>query len=95
MPSSKIKLSVIVLLYNGDQWIDSCVRSLENQTLSRDLYEIILVDNGGSTPAVDRYKGKDLTEVICFSENYGFAGGNNKALEHAGGEIVVVHDYAP
>lgn len=90
MPPTDIKLSVIALFYHGERWIDSCVRSLENQSLPRDLYEIILVDNGGSTPSVHKYKKQKNLNVIHFPENYGFAGGNNMALEHTRGEIIIL-----
>jgi GT2 family glycosyltransferase len=87
---NKIKLSVIVLFYFGERWIEGCIRSLEKQSLSRSAYEIILVDNGGSTPSVDNYEGAPNTKVLHFLKNYGFAGGNNKALAHAEGEFIVL-----
>ena len=90
MISAKIKLSVIVLFHHGERWIDSCVRSLESQSLNRNLYEIILVDNGGSTPAVKKYQDKDNVTIVYFSENYGFANGNNRTLAHARGEIIIL-----
>jgi GT2 family glycosyltransferase len=90
MEISRIRLSVIVLFYHGERWIDTCIRSLEAQSLSTNLYEIVVVDNGGSTPSVDKYKGKKNVHVLHFPVNYGFAHGNNRALEQAGGEIVVL-----
>lgn len=70
--------------------MDSCIQSLENQSLSRTLYEVIMVDNGGSTPSVEKYKGKKNIKVLHFPVNYGFAGGNNMALAHAQGEIILL-----
>ena len=86
----KIKLSVIVLFYFGERWAKTCIDSLENQTLSRTDYEIILVDNGGSTPSVEKYGGRPKTKGITFPQNLGFAGGNNQALSHAEGELVLL-----
>lgn len=90
MKDSKIKLSVIVLLYHGDRWIDICVSSLEDQSLQRDTYEILLVDNGGSTPSSKRYENRNHVRVIHFPENYGFADGNNRALTCASGDLVLL-----
>jgi len=90
LTTDKIQLSVIVLFYYGEQWIDACLDSLENQSLCRTCYEIILVDNGGSTPSVEKYAGKPNTKVLRFEQNFGFAGGNNKALAHAEGELVLL-----
>ncbi len=79
-----------MLFYYGARWIDVCIRSLQNQSLSRDLYEIILVDNGGSTPSVASYEGQLYTKVLHFDKNYGFAGGNNKALKNAESELILL-----
>lgn len=66
------------------------MQSLENQSLSRTSYEIILVDNGGSTPSVGQYEGQLNTKVLHFKKNTGFAGGNNLALDHSEGELVLL-----
>ncbi len=87
---NKIKLSVIVLFYRGERWIQGCIQSLQKQSLARSAYEIILVDNGGSTPSVANYQGQPNIKVLHFSENYGFAGGNNKALAQADGEFILL-----
>jgi GT2 family glycosyltransferase len=88
--TDKIQLSVIVLFYNGERWIDACLASLENQTLCRASYELILVDNGGSTPSVVRHAAKPNTRILRFEKNFGFAGGNNRALAHTAAELVLL-----
>jgi len=88
--TDKIQISVIVLFYSGERWINACLDSLENQTLCRSCYELILVDNGGSTPSVEKHVGKLNTQVLRFEKNFGFAGGNNRALPHAAAELVLL-----
>jgi N-acetylglucosaminyl-diphospho-decaprenol L-rhamnosyltransferase len=88
--TSEIQLSVIVLFYHGENWIKPCMESLENQSLPRNKYEIILADNGGSTPSVRKYEGRDNTKALYFNKNQGFAGGNNMAIAHAEGEFIVL-----
>jgi GT2 family glycosyltransferase len=90
MPPSNLQLSVIVLFYRGERWIQGCIQSLQEQSLARSRYEIILVDNGGSTPSVKNYEDRPHTKVLYFPKNYGFAGGNNKALSHADGEFILL-----
>ena len=90
MRVDEIKLSVIVLFYQGERWIDACLASLEKQSLSRDCYEIILVDNGGSTPSIYNYKEHRNIKILSLPVNLGFAEGNNRALEPARGEIVLL-----
>lgn len=85
-----IKLSVIVLFYFGERWVKTCIDSLENQSMSRASYEIILVDNGGSTPSTGNYSGLPNTRVLTYPQNLGFADGNNQALFHADGELVLL-----
>ena len=43
---SKISISVIVPVYNQQQFIGRCIRSLLDQSLDRNTYEIIIVNDG-------------------------------------------------
>lgn len=83
-----MKVSVIVLNWNGRQFLPECLDSLAAQTL-RD-FEVVLVDNGsadGSAQFVrDNYPWVNLVEL---PENIGFAAGNNRGLETAAGEFIV------
>jgi len=83
-----VKISAIVLNWNGRQFLPECLDSLAAQTL-RD-FEVVLVDNGsadGSTQLVlDNYPWVNLVEL---PENIGFAAGNNRGLEVAAGEFIV------
>jgi GT2 family glycosyltransferase len=90
MTENMIKLSVIVLFYHGERWIQECIQSLQRQSLDRSTYEIILVDNGGSTPSVGKYEGVPHTKIVHFQINHGFAEGNNKAIKQAAGEFIVL-----
>jgi GT2 family glycosyltransferase len=90
MSKDNLKLSVIVLFYYGERWIRACIDSLANQSLSRNTYEIILVDNGGSTPSVGKQEGQPNVKVLYFPKNLGFAGGNNMALARAEGEYILL-----
>lgn len=82
------RLSVIILNWNGRQYLDDCLGALAAQTF-RD-FETILVDNGsgdGSAAYVrERFPWVRLVEL---AENVGFAEGNNRGLLVAGGEFIV------
>lgn len=43
--NEKIKITVIICSYNREHYIIDAIRSLYNQTLSKELYEVIVVDN--------------------------------------------------
>ena len=73
-----VRASVIVVNYNGRQYLDGCLGSLLAGDQARD--EIILLDNASdddSAGYVERnYPG---VRVIRSQENTGFAAGNNAA----------------
>lgn len=81
-------ISVIILTWNGRQYLDDCLGSLAGQTL-RD-FEVVLVDNG-STDGSAAYVRETYpwVRIVALPENVGFAGGNNQGLEVAQGEFVV------
>jgi N-acetylglucosaminyl-diphospho-decaprenol L-rhamnosyltransferase len=80
------RISVIVLNYNGREWLEPCLTALSAQ---RDAppFEILLADNGstdGSTALVAaRFPS---VRVVDHRRNLGFAGGNNAAARVARGD---------
>ena len=83
-----MKITVIVLNWNGQKYLGECLDSLAAQTL-RD-FEVVLVDNGSTDGSAlfvrDHYPRVKLVEL---PENVGFAAGNNRGLEAAAGEYIV------
>ena len=39
-------LSIIIPIFNGEKYILRCIKSILSQELSKDLYEIILINDG-------------------------------------------------
>ena len=82
-------LSVIVLNYNGRQWLPACLDALAVQ---RDAppFEVILVDNASSDGSADfvRANYPDV-RVHQTGSNLGFAEGNNAGARLARGRILV------
>ena len=63
-------ISVIIPTYNQERWIGRCLRSLLNQTMKRDVYEIIVVDDGSQDRtdfALELFR--DEITLIKYSEN--------------------------
>lgn len=75
-------VSIIVLNYNGAQWIERCLQSLAETRY--DNYKVILVDNA-STDGSAEIVGNNFpeVEVILNSRNIGFAEGNNIGINKA------------
>jgi glycosyltransferase involved in cell wall biosynthesis len=49
-----IKVSVVVAVYNPGSYIDDCIASLVDQSLSRQEFEVIFVDDGSTDGTGDR-----------------------------------------
>jgi GT2 family glycosyltransferase len=79
-------VSVVILNYNGRQWIDGCLAGLASQQ-GAPPYETLLVDNGSRDDSVKfvRTKYPDV-RVVENGRNLGFAAGNNTGARQASGE---------
>lgn len=87
------KVSVIVPVYNAEEFLHRCVDSLLNQTLED--IEIILIDDGSkdSSPAIcDEYAEKHDNITVLHLENGGPARARNKGIEFAKGEYLAFCD---
>lgn len=92
-----IKVSVIVLCYNGEKFIPRCFESLRNQTL--DNFEVIIVNDGSEDDSLNIINSRitDLgdgrkSKVINFTTNHGQAYCRIKGIEAASGEYVIACD---
>ena len=89
MSSSRHRLSIVVLNYNGARWLDRCVESLRSQTLAAP-FEVILADNrssdGSDVQARQLAEGFPRGRFLDNGGNLGFCEGNNRAASVADGE---------
>lgn len=87
---SQTPLSIVLLTYNTQHLILSCLASLAGMAKQKG-WQIIVVDNGstdGSAVAIaEMYPQVDL---ITSSVNLGYAGGNNLGLIKARGDVVIL-----
>lgn len=75
-------VSVIIVNYNGGEWLAKSVCSLMDQTLAN--FECFIVDNGSTDGSIDKLPDLDARfEIIHTGENLGFARGNNLAAQKA------------
>ena len=83
------KASVIIVNYNGGEWLPRCVAALAAQ--SEAAFEAFIVDNGSSDGSIEALPKLDARfEVILAGENLGFAAGNNLASKQARAEYLVM-----
>ncbi len=93
MEKEKVKVSVIIPVYNVEAYIEECVSSVRNQTL-KDI-EIICVNDGtldNSMETVRKAAAEDSRVLIIEKENGGLSTARNAGLAHARGEYVYFLD---
>jgi GT2 family glycosyltransferase len=82
-------ISVIILNWNGKEYLSSCIRSVREQTYSN--MEIILVDNGSTDGSVEYIKNLfSNLNVMINRENLGYGGGNNRGIREAKGSYIFI-----
>lgn len=90
-----IKLSIIVPIYNVEQYLRKCVDSLLNQDIPSSEYEIILVDDGGhdKCPQIcDDYAEAHTNVRVVHRENGGLSEARNSGIKVAHGEYLMFVD---
>lgn len=90
---NSIYVSVIVPVYNVEQYLKRCVNSILEQTEKN--IEIILVDDGSpdSCPQLcDEFAAQDNRIKVIHQENAGLGMARNSGLEIASGEFVMFVD---
>lgn len=84
-------LSVIIPVYNDSERLKLCLEALENQTYSKDLYEVIVIDNASE---------EDLKSVVsqfnqakyAYEKEPGSYVARNQGISIAKGEILAFTD---
>ena len=95
--NTTIKLSIIILTWNSEKYIEKCIDSIYNSVRDeRDSIEIIIVDNGSSdaTPKLlKRIKMNDTNfKYILLNKNYGTTFSRNLAIKESKGDFILVLD---
>ncbi|HRF64835.1 MAG TPA: glycosyltransferase family 2 protein [Ignavibacteria bacterium] len=85
------QVSIIILNFNGRQFLKDCISSVLNQEYSN--FELVLFDNNstdGSCEFVRETFADNRIKIVRSEKNLGFAGGNNEALKHCSGDLIVL-----
>lgn len=85
-----MKLSVIVPVYNTENYLDKCLKSILNQSYQN--IEVIIINDGStdnSEEIINNYKEQYPDKIISINEeNHGQAYSRNKGLEIASGKLI-------
>lgn len=89
----KVKISVIVPVYNAEKYLAKCIESVENQTFSN--WELVLIDDGSvdsSGIIADNAAQRDKRIRVIHQKNAGPGEARNRGIEVATGDHVVFLD---
>ena len=87
--STSPKVSIIVPIYNTEQYLGHCLDSIKNQTHQN--LEIILIDDGStdnSGKIADDYAKKDSRIQVFHQKNAGQSAARNTGIKNATGEYI-------
>lgn len=92
------KISIIVPVYNTEQYITKCLCSLLEQSFTD--YEIIIVNDASPNNSIDTINSlllkyphrKEIVTIYTHKNNLGVAAARNTGLQHAKGEYLIQID---
>lgn len=85
--------SIIIPVYNVEQYLDKCLKSISKQTFLD--FECIIVDDGSpdnSNAIIDKYVNKDQRFKVIHQKNMGLSAARNTGLDAAKGDYIAFVD---
>ena len=92
MKSDKPKISVLMPVYNGEQFLDKSINSILNQTFNN--FEYIIINDGSiddSLKIIESYEDSRI-KIINFPKNMGISAALNNGLNVAKGDYIARQD---
>lgn len=92
MENESKDLSIIILNYNSQIWLEKLLFSLKSNYLSKTKYliEVIVVDNASTDDSVSFIKSLEWIRLIESNHNGGFAYGNNLAIKECQARYIML-----
>ncbi len=91
--SNKPKVSIVIPVYNVENYIERCLNSLINQTMKE--IEIIAINDGSIDNSLDilkRFAKKDIRIKVIDNENMGVSYCRNIGIQQANGKYITFVD---
>lgn len=91
----KYRVSYIVPIYNVEQYLERCIKSLLNQDLSNHEYEIILIDDSSTDSSGEiakKYSEKYENISLYHQNNAGPSVARNNGMDHIQGKYTIFVD---
>lgn len=90
MVRNEVLISVVVAIYNMDQYLNRCLDSLRNQTFKE--FEVILVDDGSTDDSLaicQKMSSEDNRFKVIHQQNGGVASARRTGLNNSIGDYVI------
>jgi O-antigen biosynthesis protein len=82
-------VSIIIPHKDHPAMLDKCIQSIKNRTTYRN-YELIIVDNGSSSPEARQYLSALPHRVVHYNEPFNFSRMNNLAARECKGDYLLL-----
>lgn len=97
MTTSHTRYSIVIATHNRAELLKKGLAALAAQTVPRDLFEVIVVNDGSrdhTDSVVEEFRNQhpDLNCIYLRQENRGVARARNRGIERAKGEIIFFTD---
>lgn len=88
-----LEISIIITNYNLEKYIGTCIRSCLNQNISRELYEIIIVDDASTDNSIELIKeyqrSNPTIKIVVLEKNMGVAYASNAGIKMAEAPFII------
>ncbi len=89
--NNTLRLSIIVPVYNVEEWVLRCLNSLYKQNIPEGEFEVVVVNDGStdnSLQIVSNFAKEHSNVVVVSRKNGGLSAARNTGLENANGNYV-------
>ncbi len=93
-PAKPVKISVIVPIYNKENYLQECLNNIEAQTFFNEI-EVILINDGSSDNSleiINNFASKHNNTIVIDQENQGVSAARNNGINASRGEFVCFLD---
>jgi glycosyltransferase involved in cell wall biosynthesis len=95
--ASNMKLTASICTYNREKYLPQIFESIRNQTLSKDQFEVVLINNnspGNTKDLCDAFRENNLDIDFNYFEEFqqGLSYARNRSIDEAKGEIITFLD---
>lgn len=95
LPEDNILISVIIPVYNAEEYLSDCLSSMTKQGFVKEQYEIIIVNDGStdnSESIIKRYCAQFDYMRLINTENQGVSKARNIGIQNASGKYIAFVD---